>query len=386
MINKFEIITGNNARLHLLRIQLRLFLDLIKKSGSPFVAYKRWKGIQAVKQQFTIENRFLKFTRFNGRIHFNCNIPGWPLNGFEDKLLEFIEPKNEWSALAIVQIGFTKKCPLNCEHCYEGKILNQPEKLSLEEHKSILAKLQKHHIPMIQFGGGEPLNRFDDLISVLRSATDKSDFWIYSSGYGLTFEKAKQLKEAGLIGISISLDHYQKAKHNAFRRNEKSYDYAIAGIANAQKAGLLTALTVCVTREFCSEYHLHQYLEFAYVMKVPFVQLMEPRATGNYEGQDVLLDAEHFQILEDFYISRNSSRHFRHLPIVQYTGYQQRKKGCAGAGSRYIYIDTDGYVHSCPFCRNQKSHFLYGNTQSDLSLLRTEGCDYLPKPQKLNHV
>lgn len=386
MVTKFEIITGNKARLVLLRIQIQLFWDLLKKSNSLLTAFQRWKSIQQVKRQFTIEKRFLKLTRFQNRIHFNCNIPGWPLQGFEDKLLDMAAPTNEWSSIGIVQVGFTKKCPLNCEHCYEGKVLNQPEQLSLEEHKSIVAKLQKHQIPMIQFGGGEPLNRLDDLITVLRSATPKSDFWIYSSGFGLTFEKAQQLKEAGLTGVSISLDHYQKAKHNAFRRNEKSYDKAIEAIANAQKAGLLTAITVCVTRDFCSEYHLHQYLEFAYIMKVPFVQLMEPRATGNFEGKDILLKEEHLKILEDFYISRNSSRHFRHLPIVQYTGYQQRMKGCAGAAKRYIYIDTDGYIHSCPFCRNQKSHFLYGNTQRDLQTLRNEGCDYLPKPKKSEYV
>ncbi|MFY7667733.1 MAG: hypothetical protein ACOVQG_03255, partial [Crocinitomicaceae bacterium] len=138
----------------------------------------------------------------------------------------------------------------------------------------------------------------------------------------------------------------------------------------------------CVTNEFCSEEDLFQYLYFAARQQVAFVQMLEPRATGNYEGKDVLLTNENKAILELFYEKINSNKEFKTLPILQYTGYQQRKKGCAGAGNRYIYIDTDGYVQSCPFCRNKKSHFLTGDLKRDLSELKLEGCDYIKNENK----
>jgi len=192
----------------------------------------------------------------------------------------------------------------------------------------------------------------------------------------LTIEKARRLKQARLTGVSVSIDHYQKEEHNRFRRNEKSYDQALLAVANAQQAGMLTALSICVTRNTCSEDSLQKYLEFAHSLQVPIVQLIEPRATGNYAGKDVVLSVEQQKVLDDFYVSRNSLKEFAHLPLVQHTGYQQRRKGCAGSGNRYIYIDTDGNVNACPFCENKKSHFLSGNPKEDILALRNEGCNY----------
>ena len=371
-----KIVYGFRVHWFFFLLNLKLYIFLIRKFGLSSNAFTKWKAIQKFKSQFTIANQFFRFVKHEKRIYLNCNIPGLPFPNYYESLLRFSENSTDsnLSQMGIVQIGFTKKCPLNCEHCYEGKVLNSPESVTLEEHKTIVAKLQKSGVPMIQFGGGEPLNRFEDLIEVLKSAQPSSDFWIYSSGYGLSYEKAKQLKEAGLTGVSISLDHYQAEQHNAFRRNNKSFEKAVEAIQNVQSAGMLTAMTICVTRSFCTKENLNLYHQFAHELNVPFVQLMEPRSTGNYEGKDVLLQKEHFEILEAFYISRNKEKKYKKLPIVQYTGYQQRKKGCGGAGNRYIYIDTDGFVLACPFCSNRKSHFLYGDISEDLKKLKVEGC------------
>lgn len=379
-----KIVYGIRVYSFFFLLNLKLIIFLIRKFGLTSNAFTKWKAIQKFKSQFTIANQFFRFVKHEKRIYLNCNIPGLPFPNYVESLLRFSENSTDsnLSQMGIVQIGFTKKCPLNCEHCYEGKVLNSPESVTLEEHKAIVAKLQKSGVPMIQFGGGEPLNRFEDLIEVLKSTQQTSDFWIYSSGYGLSYEKAKQLKEAGLTGVSISLDHYQSEQHNAFRRNNKSFEKAVEAIQNVQKAGMLTTITICVTRSFCTKENLKLYHQFAYELNVPFVQLMEPRSTGNYEGKDVLLQEEHFEILESFYISRNTEKKYKKLPIVQYTGYQQRKKGCGGAGNRYIYIDTDGFVLACPFCQNRKSHFLYGDISEDLKTLKEEGCALINTNEK----
>jgi MoaA/NifB/PqqE/SkfB family radical SAM enzyme len=371
-----KIVYGFRVHWFFFLLNLKLIIFLIRKFGLSFNAFTKWKAIQKFKSQFTIEKQFFRFVKHEKRIYLNCNIPGLPFPNYYESLLRFSENSTDsnLSQMGIVQIGFTKKCPLNCEHCYEGKVLNSPESVTLEEHKTIVAKLQKCGVPMFHFGGGEPFNRFEDLIVVLKSAKQTSDFWIYSSGYGLSYEKAKQLKEAGLTGVSISLDHFQADQHNAFRRNNKSFEKAVEAIQNVQSAGMLTAITICVTRSFCTKENLNLFHQFTHELNVPFVQLMEPRSTGNYEGKDVLLQKEHFEILEAFYISRNTEKKYKQLPIIQYTGYQQRKKGCGGAGNRYIYIDTDGFVLACPFCSNRKSHFLYGDISEDLKKLKVEGC------------
>ena len=374
-----NIVSGLSVKLFFFKLNLKLVFFLIQKYGFGKQFKVKKAEIERFKEQFTIDKRFYKYLKQNNRVYFNCNIPGIPFTDFFERIsnLASENQENHLSRLAIVQIGFTKKCPLNCEHCYEGKILNQPEAITLEEHKQIVAKLQQIGVPMIQFGGGEPLNRFNDLIEVLQLANTSSDFWIYSSGYGLTLEKAKQLKKAGLTGVSVSLDHYLETEHNSFRRNDKSFKLALKAIKNAQEAGLMTAMTICVTQSFCTLENLVAYHQLAFELEVPFVQLMEPRATGNYEGKDVKLNTEQFQILEDFYKSRNNDKKFKNFPIIQYTGYQQRNKSCGGAGNRYIYIDTDGYIMACPFCQNRKSHFLHGTLLNDINSLKEEGCELL---------
>jgi MoaA/NifB/PqqE/SkfB family radical SAM enzyme len=377
MLKKRKIYSGRELQLEIFKLKFLIFIGLLIDYKLGVGIVKSWKKIRRLQSDFSIDNEFLKAIKHEGKLYFNCNIPGMPFSKFHKKLLSITENLSSTGLdkLGIVQIGFTKKCPLNCEHCYEGKILNQPESLSLAEHQLIVAKLQDHGVPMIQFGGGEPLNRFDDLIIVLRGSKKVNDFWIYTSGFGLTLEKARLLKQAGLTGVSVSLDHYDEEKHNEFRRNPKSYSKALEAIKFSQEAGLLTAITICVTREFCSMENLEKYHNLAHYLSVPFVQLMEPRATGNYEGYDVMLEIDHLDVLDKFYISRNSEAKYNQLPIVQYTGYQQRKNGCSGAANKYIYIDTEGFIHSCPFCRNKKSHFLYGDLNNDLMNLKKEGCD-----------
>ena len=286
-----RIISGHKVRMFFFKQQFNLLLFLVRKNGIGKQFMMEWRSIEKFKEQFTIESTFYKYVKFNNRIYVNCNIPGLPFPNFFERLSQLSdENQDDLKRLGIVQIGFTKKCPLTCEHCYEGKTLNQPEALTLNEHKMVISKLQQLGVPMIQFGGGEPISRFNDLVKVLESANNSCDFWIYSSGYGLTLDKAKQLKKAGLTGVSISLDHFNESEHNAFRKNDKSYGKAVEAIKNAQEAGLLTAMTICTTRSFCTIENLDAYHQLAFQLNVPFVQLMEPRATGNYEGKDVALD------------------------------------------------------------------------------------------------
>jgi len=374
-----QIISGSRVAMVFVVLYFRLLFFLFKKYKSPRLVRAAFIKIQERLAVYKLENAFHKMVYHEGRYFISCNLPGYPSSTLFEKLLAIAQSSSTSSSLdnmGMVQIAFTKKCPLNCAHCYEGKVLNQPEGITLDEHLQIIRKLQAHQVSVIQFGGGEPLNRFDDLITVLHAANNTSDFWIYSSGYGLTQEKALLLKQSGLTGVSISIDHFEAEQHNLFRRNDKSYSWALAAVEHAKKANLLVTLSICVTNSFCSEENIWAYFEFAKSLQVDFVQILEPRSAGNFEGQNVLLRPENVDILEQFFVKVSTSSAFKKYPIVQYYGYQQRRIGCVGAAERYIYIDTDGCVQSCPFCSNKKSHFLYGDLQKDLNELKTQGCHY----------
>ncbi len=352
---------------------------IICKYKSPLKFVKIIKKVINLRNRYTVGNTYNKLAYVDGRVFFNFNNNGWPSKYF-NRIID-IEARDavyqdvtNIENLRMVLIAFTKKCPLNCEHCYEGAELNKKDTLTLDDHKKILKKIQAAGISTIHFGGGDPMAKVNDLIELLESAEKTADFWIFTSGFNLTEANAMKLKKAGLTGVSISLDHHDPEFHNRFRRNKDAYKWVEDAATNALKANLVITLSVCATREFCTEENLYNYLELSKKLGASFVQILEPRAVGNYEGMDVLLSSEQEQIIEHFFVKSNEDEKYKSYPIVLYPGYHQRKSGCPGAGSKYIYIDTDGYMSSCPFCRNKKTHILDDTHEASLQEMKSEGC------------
>jgi hypothetical protein len=44
------------------------------------------------------------------------------------------------------------------------------------------------------------------------------------------------------------------------------------------------------------------------------------------------------------------------------------------SGNRMLYIDTDGDLHACPFCRKKYGSALDGQFESSLERLHSKGC------------
>jgi MoaA/NifB/PqqE/SkfB family radical SAM enzyme len=183
------------------------------------------------------------------------------------------------------------------------------------------------------------------------------------------------LKKAGLTGAAISLDHFEPELHNEFRGHPKAYDWAISATENCRKAGLITCWSACVTREFISRENLFQYTLAAKKNNVTYVQLFEPMPSGRYAGQDVTLNPVQIKILEDFYTEMNTSPKYRDFPLLVYLGVYQRRIGCLGSGNRYVYVDTDGNIQSCPFCRvSDKMNVNEHPVGELLQWIMNEGC------------
>ena len=109
-------------------------------------------------------------------------------------------------------------------------------------------------------------------------------------------------------------------------------------------------------------------------MGAGFVRIIEPRKVGRFSGKDILLDAKHIEILTRFVISRNNDPAYATYPIIQFPGDHQRYSGCYGAGNRYIYIDSNGDFHACPFCRNPLGNALEESIDTGIAKARSIGC------------
>ncbi|MCA8830706.1 radical SAM protein [Hymenobacter pini] len=346
----------------------------------------RWPGrlgrahtlVQQLRRQYYGPLQVHKVAKVAERYYREFQVPGWPSAAHTrhvgttlHRLVPFL-PQPRTLQMAFVAV--TKKCPLACAHCFEWDALNQPEKLTLSDLRQLVADLQGRHTSQIFFSGGEPMLRVPVLLDLLRSARPGTDFWVFTSGFHFTLENARQLKAAGLTGVSISLDHHDAARHNAFRGSPEAFQRAIQAAVYAHQVGLVVALTVCATREFTTAENLLAYARLARQLGVTFIHVLEPREVGHFAGQAVDLSPAQLQLLEDFYQRLTYSPEYADWPIVHYYGYHQRRMGCSGAADRFLYVDTDGDVHACPFCQHKTGSALHGSLDAAVEAACSGGC------------
>lgn len=360
------------------RLKLSLLNILIESYPNPADWFKGLRFLVKLRRKFLGENRIKKMALISGKYYMGLFTPGWNdalyKRFIKSELVTFKKFETQILRFNHVFLAITKKCALSCEHCYEWENLNQRDSLNEDKIKRIIIRLQKEGVGQIHLTGGEPLLKFDMIIRLLKTANKDTHFWLNTSGYQLTYEKAKQLKEAGLTGILISLDHYLEEEHDKFRKLKGSFMWATKAAQNGTQNGLVVGLSLCTRKEFVSEENLFKYMRFAKELKVPFVQFLEPRAVGHYSNKNVSLCLDTIQLLESFFLKMNFTKENREYPIICYHGYYQRRNGCFSAGKKGIYIDTDGDINACPFCQAKTGNILEDDFQQSLNDLKKIGC------------
>jgi len=373
-----SMVTGLSRRMIRFRILLAIFNIARERYGTmrkAFIAV-----LQIINKRRRIHgNKFvMKYVHADERFFTALNVPGWPSKAFDTFIRnEFSKAENaevSHNRLHTAIFSITSRCSLRCEHCYEWDNVSSKEILTVEELKIIQQKLHGQGICHMQYSGGEPLSRMDALEELLSHRKEDVDYWILTSGYEMTAGAARKLKDHGLTGAVISLDHWIEGSHNAFRRHPESFFWVREAVRNCRNADLVTGLSICATKAFISEANLWKYADLAKSWGVGFIRILEPRQVGFYKSKDVLLSHRHTEILEKFFLGINSRREYRKYPVVMYPGYHQRKVGCLGAGNRYIYIDSKGDIHACPFCQDHKGNAIRDSLYDSIRLIKETGC------------
>lgn len=372
------IISGFHLSLINKLMLLNVVWIAIKHYVNPIKAILGLKKLYSLRDVIRGNNKILKIVKAGGRYFMVMHSPGWPSPAYNRYIKAMLRKVDNYQGslgtLQTVMLAITKKCPLKCEHCFEGKVLNQKESLSVNDIKGIIQQLHNNGISNIHLGGGEPLSRFNGLMEILSNSPKDIDFWISTSGYGLTELRANDLKGAGLTGVSVSIDHWDNEKHDKFRGFEGSFRWACNAVKNAQKAGLAVGLSVCTTKEFIDQNSINSYLKFAEDLGVGFIQIIKPRAVGNYEGKSVELLEKHNTLLNEFYLSANYDPKNINSPIILHHGYYQERVGCFGGGVNNLYIDTNGDIHPCPFCREKAGNAITDSIVESIIKMKKSGC------------
>lgn len=364
-------------------IRLRLLYLALITLRRPREVIRAYHHVTRLRRKMW-DGKMRKLYRVGGRYFFSMYSPGWPSKQYDEtvryELKRFALPGSSAHHVRFTFFAITRKCPMRCEHCFEWENLNKPESFAREELTRVVDLYQEQGNLQFQFSGGEPMVRLDDLLHLLNHARAKSECWVVTSGFNLTEENAARLKKAGCTGVVISLDHYDPDLHNAFRGHRRAFDHAVSAIRAARKKGLVVAVSVCATKTFLDGSHLLPYIDFVSSLGVHFIQVLEPKNVGHYQGKDVLLEERHIASIEKLFREVNSLPAYRDYPTLAYHGYHQRRIGCF-SGDRSIYIDSAGNVHACPFCHTHAFNILEWMKRGEGSLPVKE--NYCPRFERI---
>lgn len=366
--------------LHLAGVRLAVAFDFLivafRFTRNPAKAVSLIAKLLAERRDIHENSGEIKAVKAGGRYYWSINMPGWPSAAFRsfaaNEFKRILSPGD--ASLQTVILSVSSRCPLRCSHCYEWENLSETELLTEEQLQDILLMLKDKGLRHLQFSGGEPMARFETMLKLMDLGGRGIEYWINTSGYGLTYEKAAGLKQHGMAGAVISLDHWDESEHNALRNNSGSYRWALDAAVNCKKTGLAVSFSLCPVRDFTTRENLEKYIGLAMNAGAGFIRILEPRDQGRFSGKDVKLTNESVRVIDEFMMAFNNDMKRRSYPIIQFPGHHQRKSGCMGAGNRYIFIDSKGDYHACPFCRDPLGNAMTIPLETAVLKARERGC------------
>lgn len=281
----------------------------------------------------------------------------------------------------VAMICLTRRCNLECPHCYVDALGFRGDELTIDEHRRIAFDLRENMAidPGIKYKvnltGGEPFLR-QDIMEIISIYHD-NEFGVTMSTNGLLINRSHL---TGLrkndVALSISLDGATAATHD-FVRGQGSFQTTTENIKMLTSSGVKVSVNCLVHEDNLSE--LEDLINLAFSLgcngfnPINLVQLGRACDSSLKRVSEVFLFrriAEHLKVRPEMSKMFSFSSLFGSLGSALLTGI-----ACVncGLGSRpCAYISELGDIYPCP--NTQKKEFLLGNVRSDVvaSCLNTE--------------
>lgn len=142
-----------------------------------------------------------------------------------------------------LRVSVTDRCNLRCIYCMpEEGIIDKKchsEMLTLEEIYEVVKACASLGVKKVRITGGEPLTRkgITSLVQKINHIEGIKDIAMTTNGL-LLKKYAKELKEAGLKRVNVSLDTMKEEKYKYITRFGSLKD-VLDGMEEAKKVGLL---------------------------------------------------------------------------------------------------------------------------------------------------
>jgi MoaA/NifB/PqqE/SkfB family radical SAM enzyme len=171
---------------------------------------------------------------------------------------------------------------------------------------------------------------------------------LFTTGCTLTPQRARDLRNAGLFSVSVSLDHWDEARHDRNRGYPGAFQEALRAIRIFQDTGgVHVGVSAVLGADLIEERRVEEYLDFLQGLGIHEAWLSEAKPAVQSAGDDIrVISASERRYLIELQDSRN-----RRGPMtVNYLGHFESEEhfGC-NAGCKMVYVDAFGGVSPCVF-------------------------------------
>lgn len=311
--------------------------------------------------------RKFSLLQVDGKLIIHSHLPAINSKAFTRFIAEHLLAKKQGPSHA--QISLTNACPQHCQYCYNKN--RNGILLDTLEIKRLIKELKKMGVFWLGFTGGEPLLH-KDLVEIIKSAGDDCAIKLFTTGSNLTPQLAKELKEAGLLYVSISLDHWDEAEHDRIRGCQGAFQTALKAIEIFKDTGVHVSVSAVISRKMLQGNSIQEFLGFLVGLGVHEAWLSETKPTVEafWNKDAVICEEERLSLvnLQDRYNKEG-------LITVNYLGHFEGREhfGC-NAGNKMIYIDAFGEISPCVF-----TPMTFGNIRENaLQAIFSEMKEYFP--------
>ena len=247
----------------------------------------------------------------------------------------------------------------------EIDFLNRKELLSYEEITRIVSILKNVGLRKVRLTGGEPLVRSDleKLVYMIRDRGLVEDIALTTNGY-LLKRKAKDLYEAGLKRLTVSLFTLRKDRFSAMAGRELSIKEVLDGIGAALELGFSPLKVNMVVVRGVNDDEILDMARFCRDRGIVlrFIEFMDVGTLNSWDYTKVVSKREILEILS------------KHFP------FHQIDTPSDSTAHRFVYMDMDlefGIIPSItePFCRGCTRLRLSADGKIFTCLFSTEGHD-----------
>lgn len=182
----------------------------------------------------------------------------------------------------------TRKCVLKCRHCLNNCGMSEKEELSREEALRLTGQIIEVNPFNLCFCGGEPLLREDILEIASLIGRHRINMSIVTSGViHISLEKAKQIIQAGIKNLQVSIDGATAETHEYMRGVPGCFEKTIASAKNVIKSGLSLAIAYTPTKFNIDEFP--QFVKLAVDLGCKNIRIMPIMPMGRaLANKDVL--------------------------------------------------------------------------------------------------